>query len=152
MKTIILQETRQGCAPFEKEPRYNVMFKGELFDQLYFNMTGYVGYLPTPKEDGSAGKLSIGEKGIGAYRKEVSQLNKEWASMSVAYDRGWCQIEFTEEITFEAASPFKIGDYNAKKGSKVKVEIIEDKGENVVVQFSSGQCATLPKSCFRRLR
>ena len=43
--------------------------------QLYFNMRGYVGTLPTP----SGTQLCIGERTITAYRKTVAQLNKEWA-------------------------------------------------------------------------
>lgn len=70
---ITLVKTRQGCSPLEVEPRYNVMLNGVLFDQLYFNLKGYVGYLPTPE----GRKLTIGERGISAYKKEIARLNKE---------------------------------------------------------------------------
>ena len=76
---ITLIQTRQGCAILEKQPRYNVMLNGKFFDQLYFNMRGYVGYLPTP--DGH--KLNIGERGISAFRKEIAQLNKEFKNASI---------------------------------------------------------------------
>ncbi len=79
MKTITLQETRKNNAPFEREPRYNVLFRGKIFCELYYNMTGYVGYLPSPKEDGTPVHLTIGERGISAYKKEIAILNKEWA-------------------------------------------------------------------------
>lgn len=74
MKAIKLVETRRGCAIMEREPRYDVLLNGQLFDQLYFNLTGYVGYLPTPE----GRKLTIGEKAISVYRKEVARLNKEF--------------------------------------------------------------------------
>lgn len=80
MKTITLVKTRKGCC--EKEDRYHVMFEGEFFAELYFNMTGYVGYLPAPKEDGTPINLTIGERGISAYKKEIAQLNKEWAALT----------------------------------------------------------------------
>jgi hypothetical protein len=85
-KAITLVETRQGCAPLEREPRYNVMLNGVLFFQLYFNLRGYVGYLPTPPKEkgGKPGNFTIGEKGISAYRKEIAALNKEWAEHEAA--------------------------------------------------------------------
>jgi hypothetical protein len=70
----------------------------------------------------------------------------------VPYDLGWYEIEFTRTLTFEAAAPHRTGDYKAKKGQRIKVEIIEDKGKEVVVQFGSAQCATLNKNDFRRLK
>ncbi|SEB98405.1 hypothetical protein [Bradyrhizobium erythrophlei] len=68
-----LQETRRGCQTLEKTPRYDVLLNGARTGQLYFNIRGYVGYLPTP----TGGKLDIGEKGITAFRREVSALNRE---------------------------------------------------------------------------
>jgi hypothetical protein len=75
-KTIELIQTRRGCACCETTDRYDVILNGVLFDQLWFNTRGYVGYLPHP--DGW--KLSIGEKSISAYKKEVASLNREWAA------------------------------------------------------------------------
>ena len=74
-KAIELVETRNGCAIMEKEPRYDVLLHGKKIGQLYFNMRGYVGTLPTPR----GAQLNIGERGISAYRKAVAQLNREWA-------------------------------------------------------------------------
>ncbi len=74
-KAIKLAETRNGCAICEPQPRYDVLLHGKKVGQLYFNLRGYVGTLPTP----SGSQLYIGECGIGAYRKAVAQLNKEWA-------------------------------------------------------------------------
>lgn len=72
---IVLVETRAGCAMFEKQSRYDVIFNGQRFDVLYFNMTGYRGVLPTP----GGASLDIGEKSIAAFKKEVAALNREFA-------------------------------------------------------------------------
>jgi len=74
-KAIQLVETRKGCSICETTPRYDVMLYGKKVEQLWFNMRGYVGYLPLP--DGS--HLTIGERSITEYKKEVAKLNKEWA-------------------------------------------------------------------------
>lgn len=70
---LALVETRRGCAMLEKEPRFDVILNGKTFEQLHFNTRGYVGTLPTP--DGR--QLSIGERPIAEYRKEVKRLNQE---------------------------------------------------------------------------
>ena len=79
---ITLIETRKGCAILERTPRYHVMFDGKFYGELYYNMTGYVGYLPSPKEDGTIIPMNIGECGISAFRKEVARLNKEWKAFN----------------------------------------------------------------------
>ena len=83
-KRITLVETRRGCAMLEKEPRYDVMFDGVLFFQLYYNLRGYVGYLPaTPEVKGNKpASLDIGEKTISTFKKEIVKLNKEWDAIS----------------------------------------------------------------------
>ena len=79
-KAIRLVETRNGCAILETQSRYDVLLHEKKIGQLYFNMRGYVGTLPTPRGT----HLCIGERGIGAYRKAVAQLNKEWAEADKA--------------------------------------------------------------------
>jgi hypothetical protein len=70
---LSLKKTRVGCAICETTPRYDVLVNGTKVDQLYFNLHGYVGYLPTP--DGK--KLDIGEKPISRFKHEVAKLNRE---------------------------------------------------------------------------
>jgi hypothetical protein len=77
-KAITLVETREGCQILETHPRYHVFLHGKKVGELYFNLRGYVGTLPTP----SGAELYIGERGISAYRKAAAQLNREWASQS----------------------------------------------------------------------
>ena len=74
-KAITLVETREGCAILETHSLYHVLLHGKKVGELYFNMTGYVGYLPQP----NGISLDIGERGISAYRKAAAQLNREWA-------------------------------------------------------------------------
>ena len=59
---IELVETRRGQHICETTPRYDVMLHGVrvqgTWSQLWFNMRGYVGVLPTPDGKG----VDIGEK------------------------------------------------------------------------------------------
>jgi len=79
-KAIELVETRKGLAILETHSRYDVLLHGKKVGQLYFNMRGYVGTLPTS----SGSELYIGERGISAYRKAAAQLNREWAKAGEA--------------------------------------------------------------------
>lgn len=73
---ITLVQTRRGCQMMEPKDRYDVMLRGARVGQLYFNMRGYVGYLPTP--DGT--NLDIGEKPITTFKREVAALNREFSA------------------------------------------------------------------------
>jgi hypothetical protein len=79
-KALELVETRRGCACCETTPRYDVIFYDVRIPgdrgQLWFNMRGYVGELPTPE----GGSVSIGEKSISAWQKEAARLNREFAA------------------------------------------------------------------------
>jgi hypothetical protein len=77
---IELIETRQGCEMMEATPRYNVMLEGVKVGQLYYNMRGYVGNLPTP--DGH--NLYVPEGGIARFRREAARLNREFAAAEKA--------------------------------------------------------------------
>lgn len=57
----------------ERTPRYDVLVNDKVQGELYFNMRGYVGYLPTVR--GSV--MDIGERPISAFRKEAMILNRE---------------------------------------------------------------------------
>lgn len=69
---ITLEERRSPHA-LERHPRYAVLVNGEERGELYYNMRGYQGYLPTVQ----GSKMDIGERGISAFRKEVRALNRE---------------------------------------------------------------------------
>lgn len=75
---IKLVENLRERAILERTPRYDVMFFGNRFWQVHYNMRGYIGYLPCPPDPEKVGFLDIGEKGISAFKKEISKLNKEW--------------------------------------------------------------------------
>jgi hypothetical protein len=70
---IELVETRKGCAICEDRPRYDVLLNGEKVDQLYYNLTGYVGTLPLPE----GGKLHLGECSISRIQRQANALNRE---------------------------------------------------------------------------
>lgn len=72
----ITLEQRLGRHLLERQPRYAVLVNGEAFGELYYNMRGYQGYLPTVQ----GSKMDIGERGITAFRREVNVLNKEAAA------------------------------------------------------------------------
>lgn len=66
-------EERKSPHVLERHPRYAVLVNGEQRGELYYNMRGYQGYLPTVH----GSKMDIGERGISAFRKEVRVLNRE---------------------------------------------------------------------------
>ncbi|OZB13953.1 MAG: hypothetical protein B7X55_12125, partial [Rhodobacterales bacterium 34-62-10] len=72
---------KTGRHILERQPRYDVLLNGNPVGELYFNMTGYVGYLPTI----CGAKMDIGERGISAYRKEAARLNNEAAAAIKAH-------------------------------------------------------------------
>lgn len=76
-KAVELREAPHKRSICETHMRYDVLLDGKVFDTLYYNMTGYCGYLPTT----SGSKLDIGERGISAFRREVSNLNREFAEI-----------------------------------------------------------------------
>lgn len=76
-RRITLEERPNRMAFAESKMRYAVMLDGKEFGELYYNMRGYCGYLPSPRPDGTFGKLDIGERPITAFRKEITALNRE---------------------------------------------------------------------------
>ena len=69
----ITLEQRPGRHLLERQPRYAVLVNGAQQGELYYNMRGYQGYLPTVH----GSRLDIGERGISAFRREVTLLNRE---------------------------------------------------------------------------
>jgi hypothetical protein len=64
---------KPGRHILERQPRYAVLVNGAPQGELYYNMRGYQGYLPTVH----GASMDIGERGITAFRKEVTHLNRE---------------------------------------------------------------------------
>jgi hypothetical protein len=79
-RAIELVETRRGCEMLETTPRYDVVLHGKKASQLYYNLHGYVGSLPTP--DGMT--LHVPESGISRFRREAAALNREFAATETA--------------------------------------------------------------------
>jgi len=70
---VTLTEAPHKRSMCEKQMRYDVLLNGVFAQELYFNMKGYVGYLPLPNGQ----RLNIGERSISAYKTEIRKINKE---------------------------------------------------------------------------
>jgi hypothetical protein len=79
-KPITLREAPHKKSIMEKEMRYEVLLNGNVVSDLFFNMRGYLGGIPTPE----GGMLEIGERPITTYRREIAMMNKEFAAKSAA--------------------------------------------------------------------
>lgn len=60
-------------APLQRRPDYDLLLNGRVVGEVYYNVTGYVGTLPQPDGPG----LTLGERGISAYRAEIAHINRE---------------------------------------------------------------------------
>jgi len=76
MKHIEIVEAPHRRAIAEQHMRYEVRLNGKFFDELYFNMRGYVGTLPTP----GGGRLALPEGSITSFRREAAKLNAEFSA------------------------------------------------------------------------
>ena len=82
MKTVSLVENLKGRGILETHTRYNILVNGVVCGELYFNMTGYTGYLPTA----SGIVLNCGEGAISRFKKELPRINREFSEAGeVAY-------------------------------------------------------------------
>lgn len=72
-KRVTLEERPGRMAILETKMVYAIMLDGKEFSDLYWNMRGYVGYIPTA--DG--GRLNIGECSLSTYRKEIAAVNRQ---------------------------------------------------------------------------
>ena len=61
----------------EIQPLFDILLHGKNVGQLYFNLRGYVGSLPTPE----GLSLLMPEGCIGSYEREVTRLNREFAAL-----------------------------------------------------------------------
>jgi hypothetical protein len=72
-KRVTIEERPRRMAMLETKMVYAVMLDGKEFSELYWNMRGYVGYIPTV----GGGRLNIGERSLSNYRREVAEANRE---------------------------------------------------------------------------
>jgi hypothetical protein len=80
-KITLTEEAPAGMRGVDNHPTYRVRVNGTPTKHLlFFNMTGYAGYLPTP--DGFV--EDIGERPLSAFKKAISRLNREASSMNPA--------------------------------------------------------------------
>lgn len=74
---ITLEQRPNRMAFAETNMRYAVMLDGEEFSELYWNMHGYRGVVPTLRDDGSIGRFDPGEKSLATFKREIAQSNRE---------------------------------------------------------------------------
>ena len=74
-KTVQLVENFKSRAILETKPRYDITINGVVCGELYFNMKGYVGYLP----QASGIVLDCGEGGITRFKRELTRINRGFA-------------------------------------------------------------------------
>ena len=98
----------------ETKPRYEVMVGDRKVDELYFNVTGYVGALMTVQ----GARVALPEGGISTYRRVAAQLNREakeieaemasdaaeLVSVEGTVDPHICKLRFTDGVEIFAAS------------------------------------------------
>lgn len=72
MKAITLKKVSTHLLP---EPNYEVLLYSKKIGILYFNLTGYVGLLPTA----SGHVFDPGEKSLAGIKRMLAELNREWA-------------------------------------------------------------------------
>lgn len=78
---ITLQESTRGRHFMERTKRWQVLLNGKPWGEpFYFNMTGFVGALPTP----GGGKFSPPEVSLTRLRAIVADLNREAANSAAA--------------------------------------------------------------------
>lgn len=82
----------------EREDRYGVLLNGNQVGELYYNMTGYRGALPTV----SGAHFDIGERGISAWKKLAAELNREAKHLE--------RIVSASPMKFSSISPTIKGD------------------------------------------
>lgn len=78
----IIKMPPKGMKGLDNHPTYHLYLFGYFYGEIYFNMRGYVGYLPSLNSENPSYEtpmpLHIGEKAFSAYKKEITKLNKEW--------------------------------------------------------------------------
>lgn len=98
----------------ERYPRYDIMLNGKPAGELYRNMTGYVGTLPSI----SGARMDIGERGIAAFRKEIAILNKEAATAIAAQETSPRRITMIRP-TDDSRDLFVISDDGAERRAHI---------------------------------
>jgi len=68
-------------AIMEQHPRFKMLFRGQLWGEIYYNMRGFIPShgIPIPVDYGTGvGTLSIGEVSLTIIKREIVRANQEW--------------------------------------------------------------------------
>jgi len=68
---VTLEEKRGRSSPQD----YYIAVNGTRWGEVYYNLRGYCGYIPTSSE---TALLDVGEKGVSVYKREISRVNAEF--------------------------------------------------------------------------
>jgi len=74
---ITLEPRPNRMAPLETKMRYAVMLDGKEFSELYWNIRGYRGYVPSLRADGTIGRFDPGEESLASFKREIAIVNRE---------------------------------------------------------------------------
>lgn len=74
---ITLEERPRRMAMMETKMRYAVMLDGVEFSDLYWNIRGYRGVVPTLCSDGAIGSFDPGEVSLAEFKREIAQSNRD---------------------------------------------------------------------------
>ncbi|WP_137917061.1 hypothetical protein [Hydrogenophaga sp. 2FB] len=100
-KFIELREAPGRMSLAESNMRYEVLLNGKHFDELYFNIRGYVGALPTPEGK----RLVLPESSITKFRGEIAKLNREFSAAEAK--AGHAQVATPSAHSNPRPSPFQ---------------------------------------------
>lgn len=141
---------RKSPHGLERHPRYDVMVGDRKVDELYFNMTGFNGALMNE----TGGRISIGERGISAWKREVSAINREARTVMAANDADPRRILRAErtldgdlrKLTFDDGSDMCVLDEHYRAG----VELFgEDRLRPAFFDPQENRVAIYPRSTIR---
>lgn len=76
-KRITLEERPRRMAMMETKMRYAVMLDGKEFSDLYYNMRGYRGVVPSVRPDGTIGRFDPGEVSLAEFKREIANSNRD---------------------------------------------------------------------------
>lgn len=96
----------------ESDPRFMIMFRGQPWGELYFNVRGYIAEhgipIPSDKNEKGVSGLQIGERGLTVYKAEIRNANKLWAQ----------RISSTRESAEKTAMYQPTGEFKSMVGWK----------------------------------
>lgn len=148
MFKVALKEVPSPHA-MEREPRYMILLNGKAWEphgprsgEIYFNMTGYRGAIPTI----TGAAFDPGERGISVFRKEVARINKEAAELIEKQSHDRVKVVFVTDTVDPRYAKLRFSDGTdgfARKAHLANLTMrVTGMGESLARQISTPE---LPK-------